>query len=584
MLTTSATESGMLHAAYGNLNEPISERASRSPDTRLLTLIREDGTREQLDASEIHAEARAYARGLEQAGIEPNDVVILAIGPLRPLIGTFLGALYCGAIPTISSWATDRLDPQLHRPRVSALVQSCAARAVISTRDRSAAFQEIVGAHDCRALGCEDLQILPGRETAVPRLPDDIAFLQYSSGTAGQPKGVANTHGAVLRYLDAKRRTSVGPDDVVVSWLPLYHDLGLVSGLLCPLVLGVHGVLMSAQHWIRDPKILFRAIHEYRGTVCFMPNFALNHCVRSVRDRDLEGIDLSHWERLLSGGEPVRPESFQIFSQRFGRYGFRASALRTGYGMAELVEGATTSAVGEPPRVDWIDRASLQNDRVALPRAARQSGTLAVMSCGAPMPGTELRIVDEGGDQLPERCIGEVRIRSEYMFAGYYRQPDITARAIRDGWFCSGDLGYIADGQLHITGRQTDLIIVGGRNIHPEDLEQIADKVDGLPPGRCVAFGVPDTQLGTDRIILVCEILPDCDDEQQRAIERRLRRLIAHEIGVTLGHVRFVPRGWISKTSSGKIARRDNRRNFLEQFCSDTASDATRPAPGPPHR
>src|SRR5215470_561084 len=450
----------MIPTDYRNLVEPISERARIAPSARILTLIREDGTHEHFSAADIHAEAQAYSCGLQQAGILPGDVVILAIAQLRPLIGAFLGAVYAGAVPSISSWATDRLDPTVHRQRVAALVRSCAARAVVSSRDRSTALGEIVGDLNCQVLCCEDLCIAQGAGTdaGLRRLPEDIAFLQYSSGTAGRPKGVPNTHRAVLRYLDAKRRTSVGPQDVVVSWLPLYHDLGLVSGLLCPVVLGVHGVLMSAQHWVRDPKILLRAVHDYRGTVCFMPNFALNHCVRSIRDRDLEGVDLSHWDRLLSGGEPVRVESLRMFAERFAGCGFRKSALRTGYGMAEMVEGATTSATGDPPQVDWIDRIQLQADHRAVPAPAQQPGSVGIMSCGRPMPGTELRIVNDRGEILPERGVGEVQIRSEYMFSGYYRQPDLTARAFRDGWFCSGDVGYLASAELYITGRQTDLI------------------------------------------------------------------------------------------------------------------------------
>jgi acyl-CoA synthetase (AMP-forming)/AMP-acid ligase II len=198
------------------------------------------------------------------------------------------------------------------------------------------------------------------------------------------------------------------------------------------------------------------------------------------------------------------------------------------------------------------------------------------------MPGTELRIVDEHGNALPERVVGEVRIRSAYMFSGYYRQPELTARAICDGWFCSGDLGYLADGQLYITGRKTDLIIVGGRNIHPEDLEQVADKVPGLRPGRSVAFGVPDVLLGSERIVMVCEIAPDCDAEQQLAIERQLRRQVTHEIGVTIGEVRLVPRGWISKTSSGKTARPVNRQKFLEQYGREQRGDSKGSVPTPP--
>lgn len=557
--------------SYANLVEPMVERARHEPGRRMLTLIREDGAHEHFTALDLHESARRSASALAAAGVGADDVLVLAIGPLRELIEAFLGALYIGAVPTITSWGTDRLDAVAHRRRVTALVQSCAARAVVTTGDRGGVLRDILD--DLPVLCWEDLPVVTESDAAIAgarRAPEDIAFLQFSSGTAGRQKAVPNTHRNVLRYLDAKLREWPGRHEVVVSWLPLYHDLGLVSGVLWPMVVGMHSALIAAHHWVRDPKVLFRAIHEYRGTVSYMPNFALNHCVRSIRERDLEGVDLSSWEELLSGGEPVRPESLEMFAERFAPYGFRRVTLRTGYGMAEMVEGVTVSPAGIPPRVDWIDRASLEGEQRAVPVPAGQAGGVAIVSCGDPMWGTEVRIADARGEPLPERAVGEVLIRSDYMFPGYYRQPDLGAPSFRDGWFCSGDLGYLAGGELYLTGRKSDLIIVGGRNLHPHDLELIADGVSGLYPGRSVAFGVADAATGSERIVMVCETMAAGDDREQRlAIERELRRRVAQELSVTVGDVCLVARGWVIKTSSGKTARGDNRRKYLAQFGDD---------------
>lgn len=554
-------------AMYANLTEPVLQRARQAPATRIYTLVGEDGSHDHLNAADLDAEARMHAAGLQRAGIAPGDAVVLAIAPLRSLIATFFGCLYRGVLPTISSIATDRLDPVLHRQRLRHLVDSCAARAVIATGDRQELFAAALDGSSCRALGCEDLRDAEGANGPDPirSSPQDIAFLQYSSGTAGPQKAIPNRHGAVLTYLHAKRIWYGRPHEILASWLPLYHDFGLVSGVLFPAVYGNHAILMTPQHWARDPKIVFHVVHRYRATICFMPNFALNHSARAIRDSDLEGVDLSSLQDVGIGGEPVRVESLRMFAERFAPYGLRAS-LRTGYGMAETVEGVTAVEPKPMPTIDWIDRERLQSEQTAAPAPAEQPGSVAFVSCGVPVLGAEVRVVDEQGAMLPERRVGEIEARATYMFEGYYRAPALSARVIRDGWFRTGDLGYLADGELYVSGRKSDLIIVGGRKVQPEDLEQVADNIPGLLPGRSVAFGCDDPLMGSERIVMVCETKPDCSAEQKAALERQLRRQVMREIGVTIGDVRFVGRGWTIKTSSGKTARSKNRDKFLREL------------------
>ncbi len=564
---------------YCTLIDPLIERARDEPDGRVLTFVKEDGTDEDVTAGELHRAALARAQAFARAGVGVDDVVVLAIAPLRPLIETFLGAMYRGAVPTVSSLATDRLSAAAQLQRLTALVQHCGARAVVGGAAQRDLFRGPEGGA-LRVLCCEDMSgPADGPVEVARRQPDDLAFLQYSSGTAGALKGIPHTHGRVLRYLESKREgaapaTGLQPHDVIVSWLPLYHDLGLVSGVLAPLVLGLRAVLLSAQHWVRDPGALLRAIHRHGGTTCYMPNFALNHCARSVRHRDMQGIDLAPLKEVLCGGEPVRPSSLRMFTERFAPFGFRAAALRAGYGMAEMVEGVTVTPAGRPPRIDWIERAALESAQRAVPAAAEDDASVAVVSCGRPMSGAQIRIVSDSGAALPARAVGEIQMRCEYMFRGYFRDPERTARSFRDGWFCSGDLGYLADGELYVTGRKTDLIILGGRNLHPEDLEWIADATAGLVPGRSVAFGVPDAELGSDRVIMVCESAQASDPAQQLVVERALRRQVAEQVGVTLGDVRVVDRGWVVKTSSGKIARPENRRKYLQTWGAGERGEA----------
>jgi acyl-CoA synthetase (AMP-forming)/AMP-acid ligase II len=329
---------------------------------------------------------------------------------------------------------------------------------------------------------------------------------------------------------------------------------------------------MSPFHWVRDPAVLFRAVHEFRGTLSWMPNFAFNHCVKSIRERDLEALDLTSWRSVSNGGEPVRRDSMQMFAERFRPFGFDEQALKTAYGMAENVQSATLCRHDQTPRVEWIKLEELQHHGRATPATDESPGAIPLLSCGTPLRGTKVRIVDEQGRTVPERCVGEIVLRSPYMLSGYWNRPDLTAQAVRHGWFHTGDLGYLADDQLFVTGRKKDLIIAMGRNLYPQDLEAIASTVSGIHPGRVVAFGVTDPEWGTERIVMVFELRDhtEANTEERIQIERELRRRITQELDVTLGDVRLVERGWVLKTSNGKLARAANREKYLLEFGNRT--------------
>jgi acyl-CoA synthetase (AMP-forming)/AMP-acid ligase II len=315
-------------------------------------------------------------------------------------------------------------------------------------------------------------------------------------------------------------------------------------------------------------------MHEYGGTVSYMPNFALNHCVRGVRERDARDLDLRRWKLLLLGGEPVRANSLRAFTERFGAQGFRASALRAGYGLAEMVEGVTTGRTG-PPNADWISVAALQRDARAEPADENAAGATSFVSCGVPKDGAEVRIVGSDGVPLAERHVGEIEVRCDYRMHEYHRRPDLTRAAFRDGWFRTRDLGYLVDGELYVVGRKSDIILVGGSNLAPEEIEAVAEQVPGILAGRTVAFGIADEAAGTERVILVCESAQPDDVEQRIALERQLRRALTQALEITLGEMRLVERGWIVKTSSGKRARGANRDKYREQFAA--AAEAPHP-------
>jgi fatty-acyl-CoA synthase len=556
---------------YQTLVEPVIERAQLNPEHLTLVFIAEDGSERQIRAAQFHQEALAYAQALRAIEVGPEDLVILVLPHSLELPVAFWGALYLGAIPSIFPFLSEKLDPTIYMERVRTLVCHSQARAVITSREFKVFFETLLDEVDCQILTIDEVS--PILNTSIDKVSpvnlngDKIAFLQHSSGTTGLQKGVALSHRAVLNQLNAYGQViALRPEDVIVSWLPLYHDMGLIAGFIMPVVMAVPLVLMSPFHWVRDPKILLWAIHQHRGTLVWLPNFAYNHCIRSIRRRDLEGLNLSSWRAAINCSEPVRHGSHQLFLERFGRYGFRESSLTTCYAMAENTFAVTQSPLGQPPRVDWVHLQKLQEKKQAVPISTDAPEATSLVSCGLPIPGADIAIVDEAGRPLPERHVGEIIVRSNSILKEYYRRPDLTQQAIRNDWYHTGDMGYMAEGQLYVSGRKKELIIVGGKNIYPQDLEAIANDIPGIYPGRTVSFGVLDERLGSEGIVMVCELAETPNKTEMKQIESQLRRRIVQEIDVTLSDVRLVNKRWLIKTSSGKISRSANRDKYLQEF------------------
>ncbi|MGF1505528.1 MAG: AMP-binding protein [Anaerolineae bacterium] len=303
-----------------------------------------------------------------------------------------------------------------------------------------------------------------------------------------------------------------------------------------------------------------------------MPNFANNLSAKAVRDSDLEGMDLSCWRYLLNGSEPLLHTSHEAFIKRFGPYGFPNESLNSGYGLAENLVAVTLCPLYERAPEDTVVKSVLQEGEHAVPadETTPAEDTTTLVSSGVPIPNCEVRIVDEQGNDQPDRAIGEIIIRSDTLFEGYYERPDLTAEVFdEDGWFYTGDLGYFVEGHLYVIGREKDLIIVGGKNIYPHELEIIADSMRTLKPGRSVAFGVDDTAMGTEQIVMVCEVTDPEAVDALPEIERELRRRVTQALGVTIGDVRLVNDRWVIKTPSGKFARNDNRRKYFAEFAAE---------------
>lgn len=534
------------------------------PDATAIIYIETDQPTLTVTRADFQREIRRYAAALLAMDVKPRDLVVLAHTQNLESIYGFWGALLIGAIPSMFPTLTEKLDRDIYMRSMAELVDISGVRAILTTDDFQPELSQRV---NCPVYGSEQLKAsIDDAADFQPFTPAaaTIAFLQHSSGTTGLQKGVALAHDAVLNQLASYSDSlQLHEKDVIVSWLPLYHDMGLIAGFLMPLIQGVPLVLMSPFDWVKRPALLFRAIHDYRGTLCWLPNFAYNHCARRIRQRDLEGLNVASMRAFVNCSEPVSAESHQLFAERFADIGVTPEMLTVSYAMAENVFAVTQTPIGEQPAQDVIDRRQLEASRRAVPLAADSDDAIVKVSCGAPIDGTQVKAVDAAGHDLPERHIGELTVHSNCMLTEYYKREDLNPFN-ESGWYLTGDMGYIADGEVYIIGRSKDLIINAGKNVYPQDLEAIANTISGVHPGRAVVFGVYDDKEGTELIALVAEVKTD-DPAERKQIASTLRQTIAQQTTVTLSYVHLVGEKWLIKTSSGKIARNANRDKWLAE-------------------
>ena len=550
-------------AEAATLVEVLEWHAARHPQQVYAVIYTEEGREEELTFGALRAEAIAVARGLLGRGVEPDQTVALMLPTGREYLGAFFGVLYARAVP-VPIYPPVRLSQVEDHLKRHARILANAASVLIITVAQAKPLAMLLRA---AAPSLKDIVTEPelvaqaGRAAGAPAAPlsppqaGDLAFIQYTSGSTGEPKGVALSHANLLANVRAMGRAlEASSDDVFVSWLPLYHDMGLIGACMGSLAYGMLFVLMSPLSFLSEPARWLRAISRHGGTLSGGPNFAYELVAARVAERDLEGVDLSSWRLAFNGAEPVNPDTLEKFAARFAGRGFRRSALAPVYGLAESSLGVSFPPLGRGPLIDHLDPADFWQARRAVPVPAGTPGALRIPGCGHAFPGHEIRIVDAHGDELPERHVGRLQFKGPSVMQGYYGNPEATARVLAGGWCDSGDFAYLAGGEVFITGREKDLIIRGGRNIYPYDIEQAVGALAGVRKGCVAVFGVPDTASGTERLVVLAETRAR-DAEARAALVARINQAAIEVTGLPPDEVVLAPPHTVLKTSSGKIRR-----------------------------
>ena len=530
----------------------VLRHAESVPDETAWLQVAPDGSTRRTSRAELVRRAAGVARALENEGVERGSIVPLIVPHTESLAAAWLGTLMRGAIPTILAEPSVRMPPEDYRKMLARLFLYLAPAAAIIQGKRCSASVSDIGVRRIDLDGVSPEDPAPSERGAA----GDTVALQHSSGTTGMHKGVMMSNAQILdQVVSYGQALALDPaTDKVASWLPLYHDMGFIACFVMPLVYGIETVQMSAFDWVIRPWMLPVAVSQTRATLSWLPNFAFHLLAHRCASEHLEGVDLSSWRQIINCSEPCTSSAFDRLHERFGPYGLSRTALGVSYASAETIFAVTEGGVRRPLVRREVDSQAFHSEF----RLLDAPGGITVIGCGTPIAGASVQIRNGRFEKQQHDTIGEIWVKAPFLMQGYFRRPDLDEEVFREGWYRTGDLGCVGpDGEVYVTGRIKDLIIVGGINIPPQDVEEIASEVSGVIPGRVVAVGAWDSNLETQRLVLLVES-SDGDAESRHRINRAIRAAVAARTQVQVSDVRVLPRGVLRKSTSGKLSRRAN--------------------------
>jgi len=552
------------HAA--TLVEVLEWHLQHNPERLHINILGADNDVQGLTYRQLWQGAQQVAAGLQQIGVQSGETVVIMLPTGHDYFFSFLGILLTGAIPVPIYPPVRRSQLEDHLHRHSGILNNCGATLLITMpeakliarllKSQVLSLREVVTVEDLCSVSASYLR---------PSIrPDDVAFLQYTSGSTGNPKGVVLTHSNLLANIRAMgSAVTASPDDVFVSWLPLYHDMGLIGAWLGSMYFAMLLVVMSPLSFLSRPERWLWAIHQFRGTLSASPNFGFEFCLLRLEDEAIAGLDLSSWRLAFNGAEPVSADSIDGFIRRFQAFGFKAEAMMPVYGLAESSVGLAFPPLHRKPVIDRIKRDAFSRSGQVIPAEPADKNALHFVACGHSLPGHQIRIVDSNGKELPERQQGDLQFRGPSVTSGYYHNPEATKTLFIDDWLDSGDLGYIAGGDVFITGRNKDVIIRAGRNVYPPEVEEAVGNIENIRKGCVAAFAAKDRHYSTERLVILAETRIT-DQATKQTLKNQISEVSSDLIGLPPDEVILAPPHTVLKTSSGKI-RRSACRELYEQ-------------------
>jgi acyl carrier protein len=542
----------------GTLVDALEWHASVHPDRVHVRILGDDPSVSEgaLSYATLRERARSIAAGLAASDVNPGESVAIMLPTSVEYFAVFMGVLFAGAVPVplYPPARSAQLDDYLRRQ--VGILENAQATALVTTSEAARVARVLRSPVASLRLvkTVDDLETREPNDVRPPVRPPDVALLQYTSGSTGSPKGVVLTHADLLANIRAMARAAAADsNDVFVSWLPLYHDMGLIGAWLGSLCIGFPLVVMSPLSFLARPARWLRAISDHRATLSAAPNFGFELCARKARDEDLAGVDLSSLRMLFNGAEPVSADTLERFRGRFVTYGLRPEAIAPVYGLAEAAVGLAFPPLGRRPLVDRIAREPLIRGGTAVPVTGWDGG-LRVVACGQALPGYEMRVVNGAGNVLGDRHEGRIEFRGPSATQGYFRNAEETRRLFDGDWLDTGDLGYLAAGDIYLTGRAKDLIIRAGRNLHPEALERAVSDVAGVRAGCVAVFATPDPEAGTERLVVAAETR-EHDVTARADVRAAIVNVTVDILGTPPDEVVLLEPNSVPKTSSGKIRR-----------------------------